>query len=136
MPITVVRSPADIPSTALKDFGPVLQPLGEPVSRSGREVLQEGDGALEVGLWECTPGRWRRRVMEPEFRHFVASRCVFELDGGEPVAIAAGDSVSFPANSQRTGIAEETLRRNRVSPGAAAADRGASPGPCRRDPRP
>jgi uncharacterized cupin superfamily protein len=115
--MTPVRlaNPLSIPSSQLEDWGPVEEPDGERVGWvRGREHVSVLGGAFRVGVWECSPSRWRRRVMEPEFAHFVAGRARFVPDCGDAFDINSGDAVWFPANT--TGVWEiaETLRKTYV----------------------
>lgn len=50
---------------------PVKEPLGTPVSSTATHA-EEGEGGLLTGVWECTPGRWRRQVLSREFSHFIS----------------------------------------------------------------
>lgn len=110
MAITLIKAPAAVPSGALPDLGPVVEPKGEPIADlRGRADVD--DETVEVGVWECTVGTWRRQVVDPEFCNFIAGRARFVPDVGEPIAFGAGDSVYFPANSAGTWIVEETLRK-------------------------
>lgn len=84
-----------------RDLGsptPVAVPVKGPVAQI-RAKSFEAEGIAETGLWECSPGVWRRQVMQPEFCHFILGECTFTPDGGQPIEIRQGDSVYFPANS-------------------------------------
>lgn len=67
-----------------------------------------------IGIWECTPGAFRRQVTKREFSHFLEGRCTFIPDGGEPLEIMAGDAVYFPANCFGTWHVHETLRKTYI----------------------
>jgi uncharacterized cupin superfamily protein len=84
---------------------------GTPVSLSGKILEMSADEDLESGVWQCTPGTWRRQVKKAEFCHFLAGRCTFTQDGGEPIAIEAGDSLFFPPNSEGIWDVKETVRK-------------------------
>ncbi|MDH0288186.1 cupin domain-containing protein [Pseudomonas sp. GD04087] len=92
---------------------PVKEPLGAPVSSTATHA-EEGEGGLLTGVWECTPGRWRRQVLSREFSHFVSGHCLFIPDDGEPIELRAGDAVLFPANCQGTWDIRETVRKSFV----------------------
>jgi hypothetical protein len=47
----------------------------------------ERDDGVETGVWECTPGRWRRQIVAQEFCHFIQGRCTFTPDDGETLHI-------------------------------------------------
>jgi hypothetical protein len=67
-----------------------------------------------MGVWECSPGRWRRQIMMAEFAHFLSGQGRFYPDSGDPFDIKAGDAIFFPMNT--TGLWEitETLRKSYV----------------------
>jgi uncharacterized cupin superfamily protein len=89
---------------ALDEVHPVAVPLGEPhaVTRTHSVV------------WECSPGRWRRQIVQQEFCHFIAGRCTFTPDGGEPIEIRAGDALMMPANTTGIWDIQETVRKTFV----------------------
>ena len=92
---------------------PVREPIDSPVSSASTHAVEGQDGLL-TGVWECSPGRWRRQVLSREFSHFIAGHCVFTPDDGEPVELRAGDAVLFPANCQGTWDIRETVRKSFV----------------------
>ena len=100
-------------TVALQESNPVAVPLGEPVSIASVTAVERSDG-VETGIWECTPGRWRRQIVQQEFCHFIKGRCTFTPDGGEPLTIEAGDAVMLPANSLGIWDIQETVRKTYV----------------------
>jgi uncharacterized cupin superfamily protein len=111
MSITIIKGAAALSSSALESLGPVRVPLGEPIAELRGAALR---AAPECGVWECTPGRWRRQVESAEFCHFLVGRCTFTPDGGAPLQIAAGDSVYFPARTSGVWDVVETVRKTYV----------------------
>jgi uncharacterized protein len=101
------------PEIALEDSNPVAVPLGEPVAVTSTTSVERSDG-VETGVWECTPGRWRRQIVQQEFCHFVAGRCTFIPDGGDPIEIRAGDALMMPANTTGIWDIQETVRKTYV----------------------
>lgn len=110
MNITHFRNTLDI---VLDESNPVAVPLSEPVAVASTTSVERSDG-VETGVWECTPGRWRRQIVQQEFCHFIAGRCTFTPDGGEPIEIAAGDALMLPANTLGIWDIQETLRKTYV----------------------
>ncbi|MFK0086743.1 cupin domain-containing protein [Pseudomonas sp. NPDC090755] len=100
-------------TVVLHDSNPVAVPLGEPVSIASVTAVERGDG-VETGIWECTPGRWRRQIVQQEFCHFIKGRCTFTPDGGQPLTIEAGDAIMLPANSTGIWDIQETVRKTYV----------------------
>jgi uncharacterized cupin superfamily protein len=79
---------------------PVPVPLSEPVSAvQSISLSSSARPTNRLGVWECSPGVWRRQVVQAEFCHFLSGRAIFYPDEGEPIAIGAGDVVHFPENS-------------------------------------
>ena len=116
-----LANPLTIPSSQLEDWGPVKEPEGERVGQVRGHEHVSVLGGVRVGVWECSPGRWRRQVMEHEFAHFVAGRARFIPDHGEPFDITSGDAVWFPANTTGMWDITDTLRKTYV----IVASRGA-----------
>jgi hypothetical protein len=51
--------------TRLGDPKPVPAPVGTPVSQVRSQSLSSSTNPrTRVGLWECSPGRWRRQADE------------------------------------------------------------------------
>ncbi|MFQ6573322.1 cupin domain-containing protein [Pseudomonas sp. UM16] len=100
-------------TVALQESNPVAVPLGEPVSVASVTAVERSDG-VETGIWECTPGRWRRQIVQQEFCHFIKGRCTFTPDDGEPLTIEAGDAIMLPANSTGIWDIQETVRKTYV----------------------
>ncbi|VXC49008.1 cupin domain-containing protein [Pseudomonas sp. 8O] len=103
----------DTPNVALDASNPVAVPLSKPVAVTSTTSVERSDG-VETGIWECTPGRWRRQIVQQEFCHFVAGRCTFTPDGGEPIEIRAGDALMMPANTLGIWDIQETVRKTYV----------------------
>lgn len=100
-------------SAVLDTRTPVAVPLGEPVAITSVTCVERSDG-VETGIWECTPGRWRRQIVQQEFCHFIQGRCTFTPDDGDPLTIEAGDALMLPANSLGTWDIQETVRKTYV----------------------
>ncbi|HWA92317.1 MAG TPA: cupin domain-containing protein [Rhizomicrobium sp.] len=110
--VIVIRQPAAIRDEDLDQLGPVKIPLSEPTSRLiGRKYIDEAGGIDCMGIWECSPGRWQRTIMQEEFAHFLTGRATFIPEGGEPIDIRAGDTVWFPVNSRGIWEIKEDVRK-------------------------
>jgi len=103
----------DTLTVTLDDSTTVAVPIGEPVSIVSTTCVERSDG-VETGIWECTPGRWRRQIVQQEFCHFIKGRCTFTPDNGEPLHIQAGDALMLPANSTGIWDIQETVRKTYV----------------------
>lgn len=110
--LTVIKNAA---GSALGEATPAKLPIGDLVahSRLGQDKTVE-ESAASVGIWECSPGVFRRHIMNREFSHIISGWCIFTPDGGEPVELRAGDAVFFPANSAGVWDIREQLRKTYV----------------------
>lgn len=82
--------------TDLVDWG--LQPdaLEGRSQSTGRLVMKGPDNRPEVGIWVCTPGRWRLAIPRDELCHFVAGHATYVHDNGEVIEVTPGTVVMFP----------------------------------------
>jgi|688.fasta_scaffold76487_2 hypothetical protein len=84
---------------------PVPAPITHPPSTvRSHSITCKGTTGSRFGVWECTPGTWRRQVLQAEFCHFLEGRAVFTPDEGEPIRLCGGDTAYFPKAS--TGVWE------------------------------
>lgn len=90
-----------------------------PVGDSGAHSRSAGQHSLqganaETGIWECTPGSFRRGVKEAEYSYIISGAGSFTPDGGEPLEFRAGDTLCFPPDSQGVWSIRETVRKSYV----------------------
>jgi uncharacterized cupin superfamily protein len=109
--IRLIQQPARLDSATLEDWGPVKEPVGGGTISKLRGKAANAEGEPDYGIWECSPGRWRRQVKEAEFTHFLSGRCTFTADDGQVVEINAGDTLYFPAMSMGIWDVHETVRK-------------------------
>lgn len=108
----LISQAAAIRKEDLDQLGPVKIPLSSPASLLiGRKYLDEAPGIDSMGIWECSPGRWQRTIMEEEFAHFIKGSARFIPPEGDPIDIRAGDTVWFPANSKGVWEITEDVRK-------------------------
>lgn len=94
---------------------PARLPVGEVVAQQATSQHQDAtEVGASVGVWESSPGVFRRHLKNREFSHIVSGWCVFTPDGGDPVVLRAGDAVLFPANCEGVWDIRETLRKTYV----------------------
>lgn len=110
MGIRIIKQSKDL--QGLEAQGPVGRPLGEAVAQMcGVDVALAGAGSNDCGIWECTPGRFRRQIDNAEVMHILSGACTFTPEGGEPLQIAAGDTLFFPSHTVGVWEISETLRK-------------------------
>ena len=105
-----------VPSEKLQDWGPQPVPIEAPPLSMlrGQEMLRGAYGPIKAGIWECSPGRWVRQIMDAEFATFLEGEAVFTPDGGEPMTIRAGDTVWFPPHTTGTWDIKQKARKTYI----------------------
>lgn len=107
-----ISQPAAIPKEKLEQLGDVKIPLSWPAAAlTGKKYLDEIPGVDSMGIWECSPGRWQRTIMQEEFAHFISGSARFIPAEGEPIDVRAGDTIWFPANSCGVWDISENVRK-------------------------
>lgn len=88
-------------SETLEDWGAVDRPLSEPpCTLRGKRLVGEKIGSIQSGVWQCSPGRFRRNNPYAEMMWFLSGRCRFTHDDGSVIDINAGDFVYLPARTE------------------------------------
>jgi uncharacterized cupin superfamily protein len=97
---------------ALDDLGKVGTPLSEPAcTLRGKKIELDGTENLSTGIWECSPGQFRREVKRGEVMHILSGKCTFTPDGGEVMHIDAGDTLFMSPMTQGVWDIQETVRK-------------------------
>jgi len=110
MSIKQLKDANNIPSEKLDDWG-IPKTIGEPVCHlKGLQIIENEDGS-EGGIWECTPGKFTREIMQAELTTFLQGHAFFHPENGESIEIKAGDVLFFPENSKGTWEIIETVRK-------------------------
>lgn len=108
----LISQPATLRKEDLDQLGPVKKPLDGPTARLiGKKFIDDMPGIDSMGIWECSPGRWQRTIMQEEFAHFLTGSATFIPTNGKPIEIKAGDSIWFPANSCGVWDIKEDVRK-------------------------
>jgi len=95
---------------AFSSFAPVGTPTSATVAMvrtAGTLQIPEGSS----GIWECTPGCFRRGVAQAEFSYFIEGAGSFRVDGGDTIEFRAGDTIYFPPDTQGEWDIRETVRK-------------------------
>jgi uncharacterized cupin superfamily protein len=110
MGIQVIQSA--VSATALTAVGDVPAPLTQPAAQvSGLDVTIPGRPELSTGLWECTPGRFRRQLKDAEVMHILAGAGKFTTTEGKVFEFKAGDTLFFPPETTGEWEIVETVRK-------------------------
>jgi len=110
MSIIQLKDANNIPIEKLTDWG-TPKTIGEPTCHlNGLQIIENQDGS-EGGIWECTPGKFTREIMQAELTTFLKGHAIFHPEDGDPIEIKAGDVLFFPENSKGTWEIIETVRK-------------------------
>lgn len=96
------------------DLGPMSDKpttLTPGQQEAARALWTSPDGALEIGVWECTPGQFTAdRSEAAEFCHFLQGRIVMTHTDGTRRELGPGDALMLPRGWKGTW---EILERTR-----------------------
>lgn len=111
MSVLQLKSLPHIPLAELEDWGPVPEPIDSEPSQLRGITLAENEDGSSVGLWACSPGKWRRQVKEAEMAYFIEGHCTYTDETGIVTEIIAGDMLYFPAMSLGIWEIKENVRK-------------------------
>lgn len=97
----------------LAPWGEVGLPGSPVVSLSGTKI-EIGGESVDAGVFECTPGSYRRSVKEAEVMHFLNGAGSFTPDGEESLEFGVGDTFFFEADTHGTWSVSQTMRKQYV----------------------
>ncbi len=120
------------PTAQLEDWGRVGDPISQPpCTLRGDKLTAPIAHAPDIGIWECSPGRYRRQILSAESMHIISGEALFTPDGGTPITLKAGDVVFFPTGTLGDWDIRVALRKMYVvfDPAAGLAPASASPQP-------
>jgi uncharacterized cupin superfamily protein len=87
-------------SLAMLPLGPLAP---KPTSIEGAQqeasvaLWSSPDGRVEIGVWECTPGRFTAdRSASSEFCHFISGAIEMTHADGNKVLLGPGDAINLP----------------------------------------
>jgi uncharacterized protein len=95
----------------LEDWGTAGLPGTEPARVTGRQIVIGGAEAIDTGVFECSPGTYRRSVKQAETMHFIAGSGTFTPDGEDTIHFKSGDTLFFEANTEGLWVVAETMRK-------------------------
>ncbi|ANS31901.1 hypothetical protein R1CP_36475 (plasmid) [Rhodococcus opacus] len=81
---------------------------GSPTA-TGTTLYTTPDGRTTVGLFRCTPGRFRYALETEELTHLLAGRIVIQPDDGDPIDAKAGDTYILPAGKNMLIDVQESI---------------------------
>jgi hypothetical protein len=95
----------------LEDWGTASLPGKDAVRVSGKQYVIPGNEAIDTGVFECSPGTYRRVVKQAEVMHLLSGSGSFTPDGEPAVHFRGGDTMFFEANTEGLWQVDETMRK-------------------------
>lgn len=107
-----IVSPEKLESSQLDDWGEVDLPLSDPPCLlRGRYQVVAGRENIQTGIWECTPGHFRRKNPAGEMMHILSGECSFTGDDGKVIEGGPGDTFYFEPETEGVWHIRSTLRK-------------------------
>ena len=83
--------------TPLEAFAPKPTSFEGDQQEASVTLFTSADGRVEIGVWECTPGRFTAdRSQSSEFCHFISGRIEMTHADGRKQQLGAGDAIALP----------------------------------------
>ncbi|CDX31931.1 conserved hypothetical protein [Mesorhizobium sp. SOD10] len=77
-----------------------------------RSFFQSPDGSVDIGIWECTPGRFTAdRTNSSEICHIISGRVEVSRADGEMRVLGPGDLLVLPQGWKGEWRIHETTRK-------------------------
>lgn len=100
---------ADMP---LGDFAPKPTTLEGDQKEAATTLWKSPDGQVEIGLWECTPGRFSAdRTQTAEFCHFLSGSVEMRHTDGRVERLGPGDALMLPRGWKGEWVLHEQTRK-------------------------
>ena len=96
------------------------EPVAKPTSLDGQveaslEAWKAADGSIDVGVWECGPGRFTAvRDGVTEVCQILAGRATIEGEDGVSAELGPGSAIVLPSGWRGTWTIHETVRKTYV----------------------
>ncbi|MDO8982421.1 cupin domain-containing protein [Cypionkella sp.] len=84
-------------NTPLDAFAPKSTSIEGNQQEASIALFTSADGKVEIGVWECTPGRFTAdRSASSEFCHFISGKLEMTHADGSKAQLGAGDAIALP----------------------------------------
>lgn len=81
----------------LNDFSPKPTSIEGDQVEAARKLFEAPDGSLEIGIWECSPGRFTAdRTASSETCYIITGRVEMRRNDGEIRELGPGDLLVLP----------------------------------------
>jgi len=111
-----LKSFGDLSNLDLGAFAPKPTSFTEGQVEAAKQLWASEDGVTQVGVWECTPGRFSAdRTKSSEICHILSgSATVVGKEGGDERSIGPGDVLVLPLGWEGEWTIHEQVRKTYV----------------------
>jgi uncharacterized cupin superfamily protein len=96
----------------LADFAPKPTSIEGDQVEATHTLWTSPDGRLEIGIWECTPGRFTAdRSQAAEFCHFLSGAVEMRHHDGRVQRLGAGDALMLPKGWKGEWVLTQRTRK-------------------------
>ncbi|MES0004316.1 MULTISPECIES: cupin domain-containing protein [unclassified Mesorhizobium] len=102
----------DLAKAEIGAFSPKPTSIEGDQVEAVRSFFQSPDGTVDVGIWECTPGRFTAdRSDSSEICHIISGRVELSRIDGEVRELGPGDLLVLPQGWKGEWLIRETTRK-------------------------
>ena len=102
----------DLAKTDIGAFSPKPTSIEGNQIEAVRSFFQSPDGTVDIGIWECTPGRFTAdRSDSSEICHIISGRVELSRIDGEVRELGPGDLLVLPQGWKGEWRIRETTRK-------------------------
>lgn len=102
----------DLANADIGPFAPKPTSLEGDQQEASRTLFESEDGSMEIGIWECTPGRFSAdRTHSAETCHIITGRVEMRRADGEIRRLGPGDLLVLPRGWKGEWRILETTRK-------------------------
>jgi uncharacterized protein len=106
----------DLATVDIGAFSPKPTSVEGNQKEASRTFFRSADGSMEIGLWECTPGRFLAdRSQSSETCHIISGKVQMRRADGEVQLLGPGDLLVLPVGWKGEWQILETTRKLYVS---------------------
>lgn len=102
----------DLAGAEIGPFAPKPTSIEGDQMEAARSFFRSADGTLDIGIWECTPGRFTAdRTRSSETCHIISGRAEMRTADGAARMLGPGDLLVLPLGWKGEWRILETTRK-------------------------
>jgi uncharacterized cupin superfamily protein len=110
-----LKSFGDLSNLDLGPFAPKPTSFTDGQVEAAKQLWASDDGMSQVGVWECTPGRFSAdRTKSSEICHILSGSATVVKEGGDDRRVGPGDVLILPLGWEGEWTIHEQVRKTYV----------------------